>query len=277
MDQVLWVPGLNYSEHWNRWNMIRPRASLQENGAHWILWHNNPPGASHMGGVWERQVWSARTILEGLLKVHSHSLNDESLRTLMAEVQLIITLRPLTVETISESKSEIPSSNLLTMKTSVVMPPPGKFSKPDAYSKRRWRRVQHIAREFWSRWRKEFLQSLQVRQIWKKRIRNFAVGDIVLLRHDCHQNQWPMARIVSIDTDAKNDVVSVTLWVADKKGGPSQILKQPITKLVLLVENEFDSLSDRAITKLTKWELFFGESDIVVWYGLKDTHREKAP
>ena len=51
----------------------------------------------------------------------------------------------------------------------------------------------------------------QVRQIWKKRIRNFAVGDIVLLRHDCHQNQWPMARIVSIDTDAKNDVVSVTL------------------------------------------------------------------
>ena len=277
MDQVLWVPGLNYSEHWNRWNMIRPRASLQENGAHWILWHNNPPGASHMGGVWERQVWSARTILEGLLKVHSHSLNDESLRTLMAEVQLIINLRPLTVETISESKSEIPSSNLLTMKTSVVMPPPGKFSKPDAYSKRRWRRVQHIAREFWSRWRKEFLQSLQVRQIWKKRIRNFAVGDIVLLRHDCHQNQWPMARIVSIDTDAKNDVVSVTLWVADKKGGPSQILKQPITKLVLLVENEFDSLSDRAITKLTKWELFFGESDIVVWYGLKDTHREKAP
>ena len=145
MDQGLWVPGLNYSEHWNRWNMIRPRASLQENGAHWILWHNNPPGASHMGGVWERQVWSARTILEGLLKVHSHSLNDESLRTLMAEVQLIINLRPLTVETISESKSEIPSSNLLTMKTSVVMPPPGKFSKPDAYSKRRWQCVQHFA------------------------------------------------------------------------------------------------------------------------------------
>ena len=108
----------------------------------------------------------------------------------MAAVELIINSRPLTVETISNSNIEAPlsPSNLLTMKTSVVMPPPGEFSKRDAYSKRRWRRVQHIAGEFWSRWRKEFLQSLQVRQIWKKRIRNFAVGDIVLLRDDCHRN-----------------------------------------------------------------------------------------
>ena len=40
-----------------------------------------------------------------------------------------------------------------------------------------------------------------------------------------------MARIVGIDADAKNDLCSVTLQVADKKGGPSQILKCPITKL----------------------------------------------
>ena len=109
--------------------------------------------------------------------------------------------------------------------------------------------VYNIAGGFWSRWRKEFLQSLQVRQIWKKRIRNFAVVDIVLLRNDCHRNQWPMARIVGIDADAKNDVYSVTLQVADKKGGLSQILKRPITKLVLLVKNEFNSSPDAAITK----------------------------
>ena len=122
--------------------------------------------------------------------------------------------------------------------------------------------------EFWSSWRKEFLQGLQVRKIWKKRIRNFVVGDIVLLRDDCHQNQWPVARIFGIDADAKNDVRSVTLQVADKKGGPSQILKGPITKLILLAENDFDSPSDGAITKWTKWELFCGESYVVVWYGL---------
>ena len=58
-----------------------------------------------------------------------------------------------------------------------------------------------------------------------------------------------MARVVGTDADAKNDVRSVTLRVADKKGGPSQILKRPITKLVLLVANEFDSSPDGAITK----------------------------
>ena len=115
-----------------------------------ILWYNNPPGASHMGGVWERQIQSARTILEGLLNTHSYSLNDPSLKTLMAEMELMINSRPLTVETISDAKSEILLSpiNLLTMKKSVVMPRPSEFSKPDAYSKRRWQRVQHIAGEF---------------------------------------------------------------------------------------------------------------------------------
>ena len=89
----------------------------------------------------------------------------------------------------------------------------------------------------------------RVRQIWKKKIRNFAVGNIVLLRDDCHRNQWPMVRIVGIGAEAKNDVRSVTLRVADKKGGPSQILKRPITKLVLLVENVFDFSPDGAISK----------------------------
>ena len=70
----------------------------------------------------------------------------------------------------------------------------------------------------------------------EKKIQNIEVGDIVLLKDDCHRNQWPMARIVGLDADAKNDVRSVTLQVADKKGNPSQILRRPLTKLALLVK-----------------------------------------
>ena len=43
----------------------------------------------------------------------------------------------------------INASNLLTMKSKVVLPPPGCFSSADIYCQKHWRTVQHIAKEFW--------------------------------------------------------------------------------------------------------------------------------
>ena len=157
------------------------RDYLLWNGTDWITWHKNPPCASHMGGVWEHKIGSARGILAALLKTHGHSLNDKGLRTLVAETEAVINSRPLTVESLSDINSEIPlsPSNLLTMKNDVIMPPLGVFNRPDLYSRRRWRWVQHIAGEFWSGWQKEFLQSLQAWQKWNISKRNFQVGDVV--------------------------------------------------------------------------------------------------
>ena len=89
-------------------------------------------------------------ILEALLKIYGSSLNDENLRTLIIETEAIINSRPLTPETLSDVNSEMPlsPSQLLTMKTDVILPPPGTFSRSVIYSRRRWRHVQHIAGEF---------------------------------------------------------------------------------------------------------------------------------
>ena len=54
----------------------------------WVRWKRNPPEASHMGGVWERQIRTVRSVLQSLLDQHSNSLNDESFRTLLAEVEM---------------------------------------------------------------------------------------------------------------------------------------------------------------------------------------------
>lgn len=91
-----------------------------------------------MGGVWAWQIKPAATFLKGLLKTLNHALDNESLGTLMAVVELVIHPRSPTLETVKDSKSEVPLSknNLLTMKTNVTMS--GEFSKPDVYSKRRW-------------------------------------------------------------------------------------------------------------------------------------------
>ena len=118
-------------------------------------WDFNTPTASHMGGVWERQIRSCRSILLSLLKNHSQSLNDKNCYTVLTEIETIVNNRPLSVEVLSGSNSLVPltPNQLLTSKTKIVMAPPGTFTQADIYSQRGWRRVQHLVNEFWSRWR----------------------------------------------------------------------------------------------------------------------------
>ena len=60
----------------------------------------NVPSASHMGGVWERQIRSVRNVLDSLLLKHGSQLNDESLRTFLLEAGAIVNSRPLPVDNI---------------------------------------------------------------------------------------------------------------------------------------------------------------------------------
>ena len=126
------------------------------------------------------------------------------------------------------------------MKSSVVLPPPGDFKQPDLYSRRRWRRIQHIAEEFWCRWRKEFLSTLQSRAKWQKLKRNFKIGDIVLLRGNTIRNQWPMAKVVDVYKGNDGHVRTVKLRVGDNKfnENSSKYLVRPIHKIQLLFEND---------------------------------------
>ena len=55
---------------------------LKEN----IDWIRNPATASNFGGVWERQIRSVRNIMAAPMKQHGHSVNDQSLRTLLCEL-----------------------------------------------------------------------------------------------------------------------------------------------------------------------------------------------
>ena len=214
--------------------------SLLAEGCDWIVWKRNPPEASHMGGVWERHIRSIRTILTALMKNHPSMLTDESLRTFMAEVESIINSRPLTIDTLNDPHSPTPLSpiQLLTMKSDIIFPPPGAFERADLYARKHWRRVQYLANEFWSRWKSEYLSSLQGRQKWTKESRNFLVGDVVLVKDSnifTKRNGWPMALIEEVIPSDDGLVRQVKLRVAYKQENKARTLLRPITKLVLLV------------------------------------------
>ena len=216
---------------------------LSELGADWE-WNFNPPASSHMGGVWERHIRSIRAILSALLKTHGRSLDDEALRTLLTETEGILNSRPLTTDNLNDVNSLIGLSpiNLLTMKGKVIVPPPGEFSSADTYSRKRWRRVQHISNEFWSRWRTEYLQQLQERRRWNKSRRNLMIGDVVLLKEQALidvRNDWQMAKVLRTFPGNDGHVRCVDIYVGQSKS----VLRRPVTKLILLVEAN-DSIPD---------------------------------
>ena len=141
------------------------RSLCRDFKADWIIqWKQNPPAASHMGGVWERQIRSIRSILSALMRDFGRTLDDESFSTLLTEVECIINSRPLTVPSSDpEDLDPLTPNHILTSKSRVVMPPPGNFQRADVYLRERWKRVQYLSNVFWTRWRKEYAQSLQQR------------------------------------------------------------------------------------------------------------------
>ena len=221
------------------------KTTLLEEQCDWFSFKMNVPSASHMGGVWERQIRSVRNILSSLLQNIGKQLDDESLRTLMCEAQATVNSCPLAVNQLADPDSPTPltPNHLLTMKSKVILAPPGTFQPSDVYCRRRWRRVQHLANEFWTHWRKEFLLSLQHRQKWARKRRNLQINDIVMIKDEnLPRSAWQLARISAVYSSSDGQVRKVQIALADsclnKQGqriGSVRYLERPIQKLVLLM------------------------------------------
>ena len=72
---------------------------LKEN-CDWIEVKLNVHSASHMGGIWERQIRTLRSVLSSLLEKNGQQMNGEALRTFMCEAEAVINSRPLTTESL---------------------------------------------------------------------------------------------------------------------------------------------------------------------------------
>ena len=160
-------------EEWNRLNIEN---FCTQKGIDWIF---SPPGASHMGSLWERMIRSVRQILKALLK--EQIVGDEVLSTIVAEVTNILNSRPLTRNSSDPKDSDPLTPNHLLHLHSSMSLSPGVLENDDQHTQRQWRQAQFLANLFWKRWMKEYLPQLQRRQKWNEVERNLEVDDIVLL------------------------------------------------------------------------------------------------
>ncbi|KAK0147343.1 hypothetical protein N1851_013244 [Merluccius polli] len=216
---------------------------LKQLGCEFIM---NTPASSHMGGVWERQIRTIRSVLTSILEQSATQLDCSSLRTFLYEVMAIVNSRPLSTDCLNDSSSPEPltPNHILTMKSTILAPPPGKFVKEDLYLRKRWRRVQFLSNHFWTRWKKEYLLSLQQRRKWTKDRRNAKVGDVVLLQDDTTpRNQWRMAKVIEVYPGKDVKVRRLKLLISDstldekgKRISKPVHLERPIHKTVTLME-----------------------------------------
>ena len=205
---------------------------------HQIEWHFNTPCASHKGGAWERMIRSVRAVLTNLLKEFGLHIDDEALHTVMCEAEAIVNSRPLTV--VSDNPNDLiplSPSQLLTMKSSSAVPPPGDFDdSPSLYARKRWRRVQYLMGLFWSRWQKEYVHLLQPRARWNSPQRNLKEGDVVLVVDEqIPRGLWRLGRICAVKESPDDLVRSVSIK------SKTSILQRPVNKCVLVLPVEEQS------------------------------------
>lgn len=199
-------------------------SSLASEGTNW---HFNPPGAPHMGGIWEAGVKSVKHHLRRI--VGTTPMTFEEVTTVLTQIESVLNSRP-----ICQLKDDPDDFEALTPGHFLIGGPLNALPNPSlehvATSRlSRWQLCQKLVHHFWNRWRNEYLNSLQQRTKWWKKEENIQVGQLVLVVDD---NQppanWTLGRVAEIFT-GKDGLVRV-VNLKHKNG----FLKRPITKLCLL-------------------------------------------
>jgi hypothetical protein len=122
--------------------------------------------------------------------------SDEQLHSVFCGVESLLNSRPLTYQS-SDPKDNVPltpnhflygqmgGSNALEVEEEGFQP------------QQRWRKVQQLISQVWSRWLKEFIPLLNRRPKWLSVVDSLKIGDVVmLLETGLPRGQWPLGRIV---------------------------------------------------------------------------------
>ena len=157
------------------------------------------------------------------MREYGHTLDDESFRTLLTKVECILNSQPLSTPSGDPRNSDpLTPSDVLTLKSRVVMPPPGNFRRP-MFAFEGDGKAFSIFRRSSGRGGERSLYKIYSRE-WNETAqrRNFVKVDLVLIIDDRVPN---MARVV----EAHSETVKVT--------AVGTTLECPIDNLVLLLEN----------------------------------------
>jgi len=123
-------------------------------------------------------------------------VTHEELITVIAGAESLLNSRPLTYQS-ADPRDDIP----LTSNHFLYGQMGGQFAPESVDTTRfdprkRWRKVQELICQVWSRWLKEYLPMLNTRPKWTEVVKDLADGDVALvLDPNLLPGQWPLGHI----------------------------------------------------------------------------------
>jgi len=191
-----------------------------------IKWRFNPPGAPHMGGVWERLIRSVKTTMKNILK--DHSPTEEVLKTVLTEAESIVNSRPLTFVSLDHEDAEALTPNHFLIGCSS----PAIISQRPACemaTRKQWMASQMLVDHFWKRWIKEYLPTLTRRTKWFSGRKPISVGSIVIIVDpQLPRNCWPKGKVTETFPGADGEIRVVEVKTSFGS------FRRPVTKICQL-------------------------------------------
>ena len=203
---------------------------------HEVTWHNIPARSPHMGGLWEAAVKSMKTHLHRA--VGFTKMTYEELNTISIKIEACLNSRPLLPlhSHPTDGIDVLTPGHFLAGRALQALPEdPTPNERPHLLQT--WSRCQAMAHHIWTRWSREYLNSLQARTKWQGARPGLQVGDVVIIKPKAHffACQWPLGRITKI-FPGKDNLVRV-VEVKTKLS----TLKRAVTELALLYREDDES------------------------------------
>ena len=172
------------------------RITQETSKYHPIDWKFNPPCAPHFGGVFEALIKSAKKAIKAILG--DADVTDEELHTAICGAERLLNSRPITyVSSDPNDLSPLTPSHFLVGEIGGPFAPEALDHEQTYNPRKRWHRVQQLVGQFWKRWRKEFLPSLNVRKKWFHPRHNLKEGDVVLIvEPNASRREWPLGHVI---------------------------------------------------------------------------------
>ncbi|XP_074028529.1 uncharacterized protein [Leptinotarsa decemlineata] len=189
-----------------------------------IEWSFIPPSSPHFGGLWEAGIKSVKNHISRVLG--KQLLTYEEFNTLLVQVESVLNSRPLCpISSDPNDLSVLTPGHFLTLEP-LNASPDEELGKVTLNRLSRWQLIQHLHKDFWSRWSKEYLHTLFQRGKWTDPTVNIELGTMVLIKHDSMPpSRWQLGCVVEVypGTDGIIRVASVKT--------PTGLLKRSVVKL----------------------------------------------